>query len=498
MECCTSERVTEAVGRAEGISVGHFLSLPGISCAREPSSTALGNVWRNDDVVRTDGKSTCSHDSHEGTSDENKESHETTGLLLERLETLPASTHDLNNNLTVPEEQTTQLKSGCSGRMQTLKNPYDTSSCRKVADCLASTCSGTKVVDCIYLFEGGEDLRRVSSAEDVYHIIGVVGKGSFGVVYKGKLVQTNETVAIKLVIQNARYKCREYCIMKELQHPNIVKLADAFLTPPYSCLHLVMNFMPLTLHNVIRSMQEDRKLIPLLIVKYYTYQLCRALGYLHQKHICHRDLKPDNILLDPATHHVQLCDFGTAKRLAPREFSVSYVCSRYYRAPELILGAVDYTEQVDTWSLGCVLAEMLLGRPLFTGSSGIDQLIRIIKIMGTPTPAELLAMNPSYAEYALPPTKSVPWSSIFSCREDPQATDLVSRFLQFNPKLRLRPIDALSHPFFDELRLKDVKLPDTSMSPPHLFDFVTDEVEAFSCSTKSLLIPEWMKEAAVE
>merc|ERR1719162_2944197 len=123
--------------------------------------------------------------------------------------------------------------------------------------------------------------------------------------------------------------------------------------------------------------------------KLYTYQLLRGLGLMHGRGIVHCDIKPQNLLLDGKSQTLKICDFGTAKRLVMGETQRAYVCSRYYRAPELILGAMNYTTAVDLWSAGCVFAEMLLGQPLFTGKDGIDQLVEIIKVIGTPSQKEL-------------------------------------------------------------------------------------------------------------
>ena len=128
-----------------------------------------------------------------------------------------------------------------------------------------------------------------------------------------------------------------------------------------------------------------RQTMPMILVKIYTYQLARALAYIHAKGVCHRDIKPQNLLVDPSRHVLTLCDFGSAKKLVAGEPNVSYICSRFYRAPELIFGAVEYTPAIDVWSMGCVMAEMLNNTPLFPGESGVDQLVEIIKILGTPT-----------------------------------------------------------------------------------------------------------------
>ena len=126
---------------------------------------------------------------------------------------------------------------------------------------------------------------------------------------------------------------------------------------------------------------------------------------------------------------------------------MAYICSRYYRAPELIFGATNYNTAVDVWSLGCVVAEMLLGEPLFPGENAGDQLVEIIKVLGTPTREQVLAMNPTYTEQRLTPVKAHPWSKVFRARTPPEAIDFVARFLQYVPERRMKPLEALDHPF---------------------------------------------------
>lgn len=113
-------------------------------------------------------------------------------------------------------------------------------------------------------------------------------------------------------------------------------------------------------------------MVPNILVKLYAYQLLRSIAYIHALGICHRDIKPQNILVDPASHVLKLCDFGSAKQLVVGEPNVSYICSRYYRAPELIFGNSDYNCVIDVWSVGCVIAELMLGQPIFPGESGVD------------------------------------------------------------------------------------------------------------------------------
>ena len=107
--------------------------------------------------------------------------------------------------------------------------------------------------------------------------------------------------------------------------------------------------------------------IPMIAVKMFAWQLLRGLGYLHSKGIIHRDVKPQNILLLEDRYKLKLCDFGSAKRMDYNNASVSYICSRYYRAPELIFGSTHYDEKIDVWAAGCVIAEMIKMQPLFPG-----------------------------------------------------------------------------------------------------------------------------------
>ena len=212
----------------------------------------------------------------------------------------------------------------------------------------------------------------------------------------------------------------------------------------------------------------------MLLVKLYAYQTFRALAYIHALGYCHRDIKPQNLLVDPATHALKICDFGSAKRIVKGEVNVSYICSRYYRAPELIFGSTEYTTAIDVWSVGCVVAELLVGQPLFPGESGVDQLVEIIKVLGTPNPDQIEAMNPSYSEFKFPSIRPNPWNKIFRSKTPPEAIELITHLLVYNPERRLKPLEACAHPFFDELRDENTRLPN-GMPLPELFDFQKEE-----------------------
>lgn len=336
----------------------------------------------------------------------------------------------------------------------------------------------------------------------------IIGNGSFGVVFRASVIETGEIVAIKKVLQDKRFKNRELNIMRQLAkypHPNIIALKHCFYssdneirkesrsqsrgkadaiesaredTPNNVFLNLVLEYMPETVYSVARRWQKSKTLMPVSHVRMYMYQLCRALGQIHALGICHRDVKPQNLLLDPDTQLIKLIDFGSAKVLVPGEPNVSYICSRYYRAPELIFGSTEYTTGIDTWSSGCVFAELLLGAPLFPGESGVDQLVEIIKVLGTPSKADIRAMNASYTEVRFPQIRGHDWNRVFRSRTPPRAVECISRFLAYAPAGRILPLYAVAHNFFDEIRILNEEH-EASLSFPPLFNFTKLELASF-------------------
>jgi len=292
----------------------------------------------------------------------------------------------------------------------------------------------------------------------------VIGTGSFGVVYQATVLETGETVAIKKVLQDRRFKNRELAIMALLKHSNVIALRHCFYsrdTKPSApgqasteelYLNLVMDFIPSTLHRCLRDHSKVARLVPVYLVRVYMWQLLRATHYIHSLGICHRDIKPQNLLLSKM-HELRLCDFGSAKQLNPAEPNVSYICSRYYRAPELVFESTSYSTAIDTWSVGAVLGEMLRGSPLFPGQSSVDQMISIIRVLGSPSPAEVHAMNP-HSKTAFPDFPAIPpanLDALFKQRAPADAIELVQALLRYDPAARLTPLQALQHRFFDPL-----------------------------------------------
>ncbi|KAF7803304.1 Shaggy-related protein kinase eta [Senna tora] len=288
----------------------------------------------------------------------------------------------------------------------------------------------------------------------------VVGTGSFGIVFQAKCLETGEVVAIKKVLQDRRYKNRELQLMRVMDHPNVISLKHCFFSTT-STNELYLN---LVMEYVSESMYQ------FLIKIFVGMKIFRGLAYIHTvPGVCHRYLKPQNILVDPFTHQVKLCDFGSAKVLVNGEANISYICSRFYRAPELIFGATEYTTSIDIWSAGCVLAELLLGQ-----------------VLGTPTREEVRCMNPNYNDFRFPQIKAH-----HGIRMPPEAIDLASRLLQYSPSLRCTALEACAHSFFDELREPNARLPNGRPFPP-LFNF-KQELSIASPELVNKLIPDHVK-----
>lgn len=310
-----------------------------------------------------------------------------------------------------------------------------------------------------------------------YTVKNVIGVGTFATVYSALENNSMTIVAIKSLSQSKKKKYRELEIHQELKHPNIVQVEHAFYSSKEGesdiYLNIVMEFLPRSLSSELEGLQVKRKSLSLLTVKLYSYQLLRALAYLHARKICHRDIKPANLLLHSKTKTLKLCDFGSAKFLSPSEKNVSYISSRHYRAPELAFGSEDYWFSIDLWSAGCVIGEMLLGTPLFPGDSHVDQLLQIIKTLGTPSRAQIAEMNPHYKDYSFPHVAVTLLKHRLPLRTPASALELVSSLLQYAPSSRPLAMDCLLHPFFADLK----ECQDSSQS---LFEWTPEEKSLFT------------------
>jgi serine/threonine protein kinase len=288
-----------------------------------------------------------------------------------------------------------------------------------------------------------------------------IGRGSFGVVILAT-TSTGEKVAIKKVKQDFRIKEREWEILSSLDHPNCISLKHAFKSQlqgkPGVFYNFVMEYMPMNLATYADSFRRKSLYPPISIVKLLIFQLFAGLKHLHMKGICHRDIKPHNLLVDPSTGVLKICDFGSAKYLTDGMSSTSYIGSRYYRAPELLFNCTQYTSAIDIWSAGCCLAEALMGGvPLFPGGSALGQLAEIVKVIGPPSQDDMAALAPSAPDSAtsLPliryAKQQSPLRSIVPRSLGDEVKDLFAKVFVYDPKVRLSAEGCMLHSCFDEL-----------------------------------------------
>lgn len=219
-------------------------------------------------------------------------------------------------------------------------------------------------------------------------------------------------------------------------------------------IYVICDFMESDLHNVIKAgiLEDVHK-------QYILYQILKALKYMHSGHLLHRDLKPSNVLLNTDCH-VKLCDFGLARSVAPLKphkmdsspVMTDYVATRWYRAPELLLGSNSYTKGVDIWAIGCILAEMIIGKPLFPGNSALDQLEKVFEVTGRPTPDDIQSINTPYVAQMIETVSfrpRVPLEQLLP-RASAEAIDLLKRCFQFNPHKRPSASELLAHPYLSQ------------------------------------------------
>eukprot|EP00929_Paragymnodinium_shiwhaense_P064840 TRINITY_DN3253_c0_g1_i1.p1 TRINITY_DN3253_c0_g1~~TRINITY_DN3253_c0_g1_i1.p1 ORF type:complete len:449 (-),score=99.93 TRINITY_DN3253_c0_g1_i1:266-1612(-) len=289
-----------------------------------------------------------------------------------------------------------------------------------------------------------------------YDIVQKLGRGAYGIVWKAINKKTREAVALKKcfdAFQNAtdaQRTFREIMFLQELNgHENIVSLLDVLKADNDQDIYLITDYMESDLHAVIRA-----KILEEIHKQYIIYQLLKALKYMHSGQMLHRDIKPSNILLN-SDCQVKVCDFGLARSVvqmvdnAQNPVLTDYVATRWYRAPEILLGSTSYTKGVDLWSVGCILGELMSGKPIFPGTSTMNQLDRIMEVTGRPSPEDVEAIKSPFAATML---ESLPISRPRSLAEmftsaTTEALDLLRLCTQFNPMKRLPAKDALRHPY---------------------------------------------------
>jgi len=290
-----------------------------------------------------------------------------------------------------------------------------------------------------------------------YEILQKLGKGAYGIVWKVRDKQSEDMIALKKVFgafQNAtdaQRTFREIIFLQELaDHENIIQLLDVIKADNDKDIYLTFECMETDLHAVIRAnILED------IHKQFIVYQTLKALKYMHTGNVIHRDMKPSNLLLNSECL-VKVADFGLARSVdfkdkEPGRHPVltDYVATRWYRAPEILLGSTNYTKGVDMWSVGCILGELLGGKPMFPGTSTMNQLDRIIEVTGRPSPADIEAIQSEFAATMLDSLPDVEPRSLQSMypNASEDAIDLLRKLLMFNPDKRITAEQALEHPY---------------------------------------------------
>jgi len=305
---------------------------------------------------------------------------------------------------------------------------------------------------------------RKSSLEN-YEKLEKVGEGTYGVVYKCRDRITGQIVALKKIRLETEDEgvpstaIREISLLKELEHPNVVKLYDIIHSD--AKLYLVFEFLDLDLKRYMDSVkpkvddpeeQQAHAGLEPILVKSYLWQLISGIEFCHKRRILHRDLKPQNLLIDQQGM-LKLGDFGLARAFGvPLRAYTHEIVTLWYRAPEVLLGIKTYSTGVDMWSIGCIFAEMVLGHPLFPGDSEIDELFRIFRILGTPTEqtwpgvSQLADYKPSF-----PCWQPTDFNKLFPNLE-PSGIDLLKQLLIYDPARRISAKRALKHPYFHNVQ----------------------------------------------
>jgi len=275
-----------------------------------------------------------------------------------------------------------------------------------------------------------------------------IGEGTYGIVYKAQNA-SGDVFALKTIRLEAEDEgipstaIREISLLKELQHPNIVRLCDVLHTERK--LTLVFEYLDQDLKKLMDMCEGG---LDAGSTKSFLYQLLKGIAYCHQHRVLHRDLKPQNLLIN-REGSLKLADFGLARAFGiPVRSYTHEVVTLWYRAPDVLMGSRKYSTPVDIWSIGCIFAEMANGRPLIPGKTDEDQLQKTFKLLGTPSEAswptavELPDWKSDFPQY-----EAQPWSSIAPSLDE-QGTDLMSKLLQYFPDKRLPARSAMDHEYF--------------------------------------------------
>ncbi|XP_006619718.1 mitogen-activated protein kinase 15-like isoform X1 [Apis dorsata] len=334
-----------------------------------------------------------------------------------------------------------------------------------------------------------------------YDIVRRLGKGAYGIVWKAIDKKNKDTVAVKKIFDAFRNQTDAQRTFREIMfllsfanHDNIIRLIGLHKANNDRDIYLVFEYMETDLHNVIKKGKILKDLHKVFIM----YQLFKAIKYIHSGNVIHRDLKPSNVLLN-AHCHCKIADFGLARSVtqigegdgetASDPTLTDYVATRWYRAPEILVASKRYTKGIDMWSLGCILGEMLLGKPLFPGSSTINQVERIMATLPPPTREDLISVSAGYGTNLLEKTPNAPRRSLKELLPEvsEKALSLISNLIVFNPNHRLTAVEALEHPYVADFHRRSNEPERGSSVVPLLRDDVQLSVDEYRNKLYSMM-----------
>jgi mitogen-activated protein kinase 15 len=316
-----------------------------------------------------------------------------------------------------------------------------------------------------------------------YDLIQKLGKGAYGIVWKAIDKKYKQMVAVKKVFDafhnatDAQRTYREVMFLQELNgHENIIRLRNIIKAENNKDLYLVFDHMEADLHHVIRAniLEEVHK-------QYVIYQLLKSLKYMHSAGLIHRDLKPSNILIN-SDCQIKLADFGLARSLSSNAEDTNikltdYVATRWYRAPEILLGSTKYSKAVDMWSVGCILGELIVGKAIFQGTSTLNQIEKVLELIGKPKPEDIESLESPHAATILSSVNAVKKKSFqnFFTNASELALDFIRKLLVFNPNHRLTVEEALRHKYLEQF-----SSPEEELVCDHIIEIPMDDNTKFT------------------
>jgi len=309
--------------------------------------------------------------------------------------------------------------------------------------------------------DGKQDGKSTFRVPSHLELVKKVGSGAYGCVASFKDPKSGEKIAVKKItnafddLVDGKRILREVKLLRQLDHDNIIRILDMY--PPeganFEDIYIVTDLMETDLHRVIYSKQpltEEHH-------QYFVHQVLRGLAYLHSVNIVHRDIKPSNLLVNKNCD-LKICDFGLARVLSTESEDTmgrtDYVVTRWYRAPEVVLLASEYTVAIDVWAVGCILCELISRKPVFAGKDHLDQIRKIVSILGTPAEAELhwLPENGSARSFLKKCTSAekADWKKLYPSASD-NAVEVISRMVTFDPTKRISVVDTLRLKYLENL-----------------------------------------------